>query len=125
MHKIMVVDDADVARREVVDLLTAEGVEVICAQNGKQGVEAFQADRTLTLIITDINMPLMDGLSMLEEIQKLSAPQRIPAVIVSADASSEHKDRGKKAGVVAWVLKPINAKTFIMGIRSLLGNITK
>ena len=125
MYKILVVDDSEMARNEVVNLLRQDGMEVFIATNGREGLEIIQSQSDISLVISDINMPIMDGLTMLEEIRKVASGKKIPAIIVSSDANTESKDRGKNAGVVAWVLKPINAKSFIAGIKAILSRGVK
>ncbi len=120
MAKILVVDDSEMARGELIGLLSGDGHEVISASHGREGLEKFLATPDLSLIVSDINMPIMDGLSMLEEIAKAAPDHKVPAVIVSSDANVEQKDRGRKVGVLAWVLKPINAKAFVAGVQSIL-----
>lgn len=120
MAKILVVDDSEMARQEVLGLLSGDGHEVIQASHGREGLEKFLATAGLSLIVSDINMPIMDGLSMLEEIAKAAPGHKVPAVIVSSDANVEQKDRGRKVGVLAWVLKPINGKAFISGVQAIL-----
>ena len=122
MSAVLLVDDSEVSRNELANLLKTLGVDSIHAINGKEGCKLFQEHQEIQLVISDINMPIMDGLTMLEEIRRTEPERKLSAVIVTSDASIDHKQRGKRAGVVAWVLKPINPAAFVTGIRSILNS---
>lgn len=120
MTKVLVVDDSVAARSEVINLLEGNNIEIITAENGKDGLRVFQENEDINLIITDLNMPAMDGITMASEIQKIKDRKKIPIVVVSSDGHKDQKLKGKQVGVVAWVVKPIDPTSFQTGIKALL-----
>lgn len=112
MSKILVVDDSEAARKEVCDYLEDAGHTTIVAANGSLGLKTFKEEPGIELVISDLNMPVMDGITMSEEISKLPKTKVIPIVMVTTDSDRAMKDRGKKAGVVVWVIKPIKPLVF-------------
>lgn len=120
MAKILVVDDSETARVQVkIDLINA-GHEVVEAENGIKGLEALQANHGIQLIICDVNMPEMDGLTMCEEVSAKNELKKIPIIMLTTQSGDEMKARGKKSGVVAWINKPHKATTLISGIEKIL-----
>ena len=120
MAKILVVDDSETARVQVkIDLMNA-GHEVVEAENGIKGLEALQANPGIQLIICDVNMPEMDGLTMCEEVSAKNELKKIPIIMLTTQNSDEMKARGKKSGVVAWINKPHKAAPLISGIEKIL-----
>lgn len=120
MAKVLVVDDSETARVQVkMDLLNA-GHEVLEAENGINGLEVLNANTDIQLIISDVNMPEMDGLSMCEEIAGNSKLNKIPIIMLTTQCGDDMKARGKKSGVVAWINKPHKAGTLVSGIEKIL-----
>ena len=121
MGKILVVDDSASARSEICKHLEDAGHTTIPAGNGSLGIEAFQQQSgNIQLIISDINMPVMDGITMAEELQKLENRKIPPIIIVTTESDKALKDRGKKAGVLVWVIKPINPTSFLTVVEKIL-----
>ena len=120
MAKILVVDDSEIARVQVKTDLIEASHEVFEAENGIKGLEALNANKGIQLIITDVNMPEMDGLSMCEEIHGNSELNKIPIIMLTTQSNVEMKAKGKSNGVVAWINKPHNPKTLIAGIEKIL-----
>lgn len=125
MIRVMVADDSINARSALVDLLRKQGMEVVVVANGQEGLAAFVADRSFNLIVTDVNMPIMDGLTMIREIRKVEKGGKVPVIVVSADVSEEYRETGRQLGVAAWALKPINPDIFLSGIQALLKKAAK
>lgn len=120
MAKILVVDDSETARIQVkMDLIDA-GHEVLEAENGIKGLEALSKHKNIQLIISDVNMPEMDGLSMCEEINGNSAFGKIPIFMLTTQCNEEMKAKGKSIGVVAWINKPHKSKSLLAGIEKIL-----
>ncbi len=120
MAKILVVDDSETARVQVkLDLLDA-GHEVLEAENGLKGLQTLSENKDIQLIICDVNMPEMDGLSMCEEIHGNEEINRIPIVMLTTQCNEDMKARGKSNGVVAWINKPHKAKPLLAGIEKIL-----
>lgn len=120
MAKIMVVDDSEVIRFQLNTDLTKEGHEVVEAHDGLHGLQVLKDNKDVKVIICDVNMPEMDGLTMCENISKDAEVSHIPIVMLTTQNSPEMKARGKSLGVVAWVTKPYKAAALMGGISKIL-----
>lgn len=109
MPHILVVDDSSSMREMVSYTLTSAGHSVTAAQDGAEalkiaGGEAEQFD----LVITDINMPVMDGLTLIKELRGLKKYLYRPILVLSTESSQETKSAGKSAGATGWIVKPFD-----------------
>lgn len=120
MAKILVVDDSETARVQVKLDLVEAGHEIVEAENGIKGLEALSANKDIKLIICDVNMPEMDGLTMCDEIAANPELNKIPIIMLTTQCSDDMKARGKKSGVVAWINKPHKAVSLLAGIQKIL-----
>lgn len=117
MPLILVVDDAKTMRDTLKSLLLPAGFDVIEAENGEQGLEQM-VQHPVDLVISDLNMPGMDGLTMCEHMKEQG--YRCPIFILTTQTSSELKAKAKEAGVVAWIVKPHKNEVLLQGIRHVL-----
>jgi two-component system chemotaxis response regulator CheY len=106
----LVVDDSLVVRKLLARALTTLGFEVIGAADGQDGLTKAKA-ADLALIITDVNMPVMDGLDFVRFVRKEPRHRSTPIVVLTTEAGDDMKGRGMDAGVTAWFVKPFNADT--------------
>lgn len=119
--KILVVDDSDVARQELVTSLSAAGFVTIEAENGRKGFEIAK-NGGVALIISDVHMPEMSGIEMCEALFAELGPKMPPALIVSTESSPAIKEIGKKCGVRGWVIKPVDAQKLIIVVKKITGS---
>jgi two-component system chemotaxis response regulator CheY len=119
MAKILIVDDSESARSEIESLLGAEGHECLTAVNGQEGFKLFEQHKDIVLVVTDLNMPVMNGIDMCTAIKKLDHG-KVPVIVVSSDSIADLKEKGKQAGVFAWIVKPIDHANFMSGIKYVL-----
>ena len=103
--KILYVEDDELAREEIADFLEFEVGELIVASNGEEGLELFKKHKP-DIVITDINMPKMNGLEMAKEIKKISP--NTPIIITSAYSDSDYIIKAIELGISKYVLKPID-----------------
>lgn len=122
MAKILVVDDSEIIRFQLAEDLSAEGHEVLQAVDGLNGLEVIREHDDIKLIICDVNMPEMDGITMCEQVSKDESRNKIPIVMLTTQNSPEMKAKGKAYGVVAWVTKPYKAAALLGGVRKLVGS---
>ena len=120
MAKILVADDAGLIRMVTKKAIEEAGHEAVVVENGAEGLEALKHHQ-FDLIFSDVNMPIMGGLEMVENIKKVQAYKFIPIVMLTTESSDELKEKGKALGVKAWMLKPFNKEKFIMVLQKLLG----
>ena len=120
MGKILIVDDSSLIRNVVSKAAKSLGHEVVTAENGEAGLDALQVSKP-DIIFSDVNMPVMGGLEMVENIKNSEEFKFIPIVMLTTENNSELKAKGKALGVKAWMLKPFNEDKFIKALKKLLG----
>ena len=114
MGKILIVDDSSTLRASVEFTLRDNGYEVIQAEDGQKGLEVLQTseENDIVMIITDINMPNMDGITMIKEIKK--TPFKFtPILVMTTEAEESKKTEGKEAGASGWLIKPFKPDQLI------------
>ncbi|MFE8071139.1 response regulator [Marinobacteraceae bacterium S3BR75-40.1] len=120
MAKILVVDDSEIIRVQLKADLEGAGHEVVEAADGIKGLEALDANKDVNLIISDVNMPELDGLTMCEKLHGNPEFSHIPIIMLTTQSSADMKARGKENGVVAWVTKPYKSKALLAGTEKIL-----
>ena len=119
--KIMIVDDSITIRQQVSFVLSRSEFQVIEAVDGSDGLNKLRENPDLSLVITDINMPNMTGLEMLEAIKDDGAINHVPIVVLTTEGSAELIERAKKAKAKGWLVKPFKPDQ-LMGIVGKLVN---
>jgi len=102
---ILVVDDADYIRRLVAIILKMEGYTVLEAENGKDALDTLEKT-TIDMIITDLNMPVMDGIELVSVLRSKPAFKNIPVVMLTSEFLEFRKQTAFEAGVNEWIPKP-------------------
>lgn len=121
MTKVLVVDDSSTMREIVASFLSKNGFVVSLAHDGHDGLAQLRADPGIRLIISDVNMPNMDGLTMVEKIRTELGNTSVPIVMLSTEDNPEVRARGKKAGVTGWIVKPFRGEAVLNPLRKLCG----
>jgi two-component system chemotaxis response regulator CheY len=119
MRRILSVDDSTSIRQMVNFTLGKAGYEVVEAVDGKDGLDKAGAGK-FDLIITDLNMPNMDGIQMMTAVRKLPGYTFTPILMLTTESQAEKKDAGRKAGATGWIVKPFNAEQLISVIQKLV-----
>ncbi len=119
MGKILIVDDSSLIRSVAAGAATEAGHEPIVAENGQEGLDILTREK-IDLIFSDVNMPVMGGLEMVENIKQNDAYKYIPIIMLTTESNPELKAKGQALGVKAWMLKPFNKKKFFMVVKKLL-----
>lgn len=117
--KVLVVDDSGVIRQIGTMALKSAGFEVIDAVDGKDALQKAKSDQ-FDLVITDINMPEMDGIELIKELRGLKEYKFIPIIVLSTLAQQEKVDEGKQAGASGWLFKPFDKKKLMDAIRKVV-----
>ena len=107
MADILVVDDSLSMRHMVSLTLTEANYNVTLAEDGVQGLERAR-EGDFDLVITDVNMPNMDGLTLVKEIRNLESYKYTPLLVLTTESSDEKKAQGKAAGATGWIVKPFD-----------------
>jgi two-component system chemotaxis response regulator CheY len=119
MRQILTVDDSASIRQMVSFTLTKAGYEITEAVDGRNGLEKA-GGKTFDLVITDLNMPNMDGIEMITAIRKLPGYKFTPILMLTTESQAEKKDAGRKAGATGWIVKPFNADQLIAVVQKLV-----
>ncbi len=112
MAKILIVDDSTSMRKMVKFALETAGHEVADAADGKQGLQAAQRNR-FDMIITDMNMPEMDGIELSRSLRAQPTYKFTPIIMLTTEGQSDKKEEGKAAGVTGWMVKPFQPDKLI------------
>jgi len=122
MAKILVVDDSSVIRESLRGTLAGVGHEVLEAPDGAQALKLVMATPDIELILTDINMPNLDGFGLCREIQNhFTAGQRAPsAIVLTTESSAEMKQKGREVGIKGWLNKPHDPERLVMAVNMIL-----
>ncbi|QDU55613.1 response regulator [Aeoliella mucimassa] len=108
----LVVDDSRSLRTMVSDTLEEAGYNVLQCANGQEALDTV-AEKSVDFVITDVNMPLMDGLTLVKRLRSLPGMQYIPILILTTESTSNMKNRGRLAGATGWMVKPFNPAQLI------------
>jgi two-component system, chemotaxis family, chemotaxis protein CheY len=119
MKKILAVDDSASIRQMVNFTLKTAGYDVVDAIDGKDGLAKAGKDK-FDMIITDLNMPNIDGIQLITEVRKLPGYSFIPILMLTTESQAEKKDAGRKAGATGWIVKPFNAEQLTAVIKKLV-----
>ncbi|WDF71733.1 response regulator [Novosphingobium sp. KACC 22771] len=117
---ILTVDDSSSLRMAVRIALTGAGYTVTEAGDGMEGLSKAGAQR-FDMIITDLNMPRMDGLTMIREIRKSGKQTGVPIIFLTTESDDGVKGQAKAAGATGWLVKPFNADQLVKIARKVLG----
>lgn len=117
---ILAVDDSKSIRDMVAFTLQPLGYRVIPACDGQDGLEKFRAE-PVTLVVTDLNMPVMNGIDMIRRLRAEPRGAGVPIVMLTTETSPEMKAQGKAAGATGWLSKPFDADMLIAVTRKLAG----
>ena len=119
MAAILVVDDSSTVRDEVAGFLKKSGLDVATAVDGKDGLAKLKADPAIKLVICDINMPNMDGLTMVEKVRGELGNSKVNVIMLTTESSPNMKERGKAAGIKGWIVKPFKGEAVLESIKKL------
>jgi len=117
---ILTVDDSPSLRMAIKIALTGAGYAVEEAGDGQQGLAATNAQR-FDLIVTDLNMPNMDGLTMIKEIRKSPAQSGVPIIFLTTESDDSMKQQAKAAGATGWLVKPFVPEQLVRVVQKVLG----
>jgi two-component system chemotaxis response regulator CheY len=119
MAKTLVVDDSSTVRDEVAGFLKKSGLDVATAVDGKDGLSKIKGDVGIKLVICDVNMPNMDGLTMAEKVRGELGNSAVNIIMLTTESSPNMKERGKAAGIKGWIVKPFKGEAVLESIKKL------
>jgi two-component system, chemotaxis family, chemotaxis protein CheY len=119
IKRVLIVDDSAAVRRQVCDVLSQAGFDVVEAIDGVDGAERVRAQPDIVLVICDVNMPRMNGLDMLDNLHGELAQRQLPVMMLTTEGQPEVMARAKKAGAKAWLIKPFKAPVLLSAVQRL------
>lgn len=119
MKRIMTVDDSSTIRQMVALTLRDAGYEVIEAVDGRDALERL-AKESIDMLITDLNMPNLDGVGLIREVRKNPAHRFIPIIMLTTESHDSKKQEGKAAGASGWIVKPFKPEQLLGVVRMVL-----
>lgn len=121
---VLIVDDCATTRKLVGLYLKQQGFSLVQAENGLEALEKM-AQTPVDLVITDMNMPRMDGLSLTRALKQDQAYASIPVVMLTTEDAAKEREQGMAAGAAAYLVKPVNQQLLVQEVtRVLAGAIT-
>jgi two-component system, chemotaxis family, chemotaxis protein CheY len=117
--RILAVDDSATMRQLVRMTLTRAGYEVVEAEDGAKGLQKA-AVGTFDMVLSDINMPNMNGMDLLRNLRQMAQYKFTPIVLVTTESQLEKKQEGKRAGATGWIVKPFEPEQLLAVIAKVL-----
>ena len=118
---ILIVDDSRTVRNLVAFIMKKEGFKVTQAEDGLDGLEKLYSSTDVSLIISDINMPRMDGFTFIKTVREQEAYRDLPIVILSTEGQERDIEQGIQLGANLYMVKPAQPDKMVKNVRMLLG----
>lgn len=120
MTMILILDDSATMIMNLSGILTKAGYEVETAGNGKEGIDKLSGGLKPAVILTDLNMPEMDGIQFIKEARKAAATKFTPIIVLSGDADGRKRDDARSAGASGWLAKPPQPNQLLYVVKQLV-----
>ncbi len=117
---IMTVDDSNSVRQMVGFTLKGAGYDVLEACDGQDALSKLNGSK-VHLIITDLNMPNLDGIGLIRSVRGLAAHKFVPIVMLTTESQASKKQEGKSAGATGWIVKPFKPDQLLAVVKKILG----
>lgn len=114
---VLTVDDSRTMRDMLHMALTDAGFRVLQAVDGVHGLEMLESDDVPDVIITDINMPRLDGFGFIEGVRQDARHRATPILVLTTESDSAKKNRAREAGATGWIVKPFNPEKLVEAVR--------
>jgi two-component system chemotaxis response regulator CheY len=124
-YRILLIDDSAPFRRHVGGALESSGLTVVEAGDGVEALWRARSEGAFDLVLVDIHMPNLDGLSLIREVRKLPGYAEVPIIVITSDGSRDRRQEGRRAGATAWLLKPPDLPGLINSVHAALMRVMK
>jgi two-component system chemotaxis response regulator CheY len=118
VKKVLVIDDSETIRQQVKQALAATGYEIVEAVDGVDGLEKLHAIADLDMALCDVNMPRMNGLDMIAEVQRTGP--KIPILMLTTEGQPSLIKRAREAGAKGWIVKPFKPELLVAAVMKLI-----
>ncbi|WP_437907152.1 response regulator [Sorangium sp. So ce327] len=120
--KILLVEDSSTVRQQVGILLSAAGYGTLEADNGRDAVATVAAHKDdLAMIIADVNMPVMNGIEMIQSLRDKGLASGVPILMLTTEGQPELIEKARKAGAKGWIIKPFKPDLLLAAVKKLAG----
>jgi two-component system, chemotaxis family, chemotaxis protein CheY len=119
--KILVVDDSAAIRQSISFILKQEGYETVEATDGQEALGMLGSLDALDLIITDVNMPNLDGIGFIKKARELAKFKFTPILVLTTESQGSKMNEGKEAGATGWIVKPFNSDKLLGIVKKVVG----
>jgi two-component system chemotaxis response regulator CheY len=119
VRKVLIVDDSVSMRQMVGFTLKEGGFEVLEAEHGQDALDKLQGT-SVDLVITDLNMPVMDGITLITNLRKQPAMKNKPILMLTTEGLASKKEEGKAAGATGWIVKPFDPEKLLLTVAKVL-----
>ena len=117
---VLIVDDSSSLRTVVRMALTRAGYEVLEASDGLEGLARLDEGQRVHLVVSDVNMPRMDGISFLRQLKQHARHRFTPVIMLTTEGQDSKKEEGRSAGAKAWIVKPFNPPQLLDAVAKLM-----
>jgi two-component system chemotaxis response regulator CheY len=119
--KVLVVDDSAAIRQSITFILSQEGYETVEASDGLEGLGVLGAIQAVDLIITDVNMPNLDGIGFIKKTREMPKFRFTPILVLTTESQGSKMNEGKEAGATGWIVKPFNSDKLLGIVKKVVG----
>jgi two-component system chemotaxis response regulator CheY len=120
MSRILAVDDSTSMRQMVAFTLTSAGFDVAEAADGQIALDMARKEK-FNLVLADVNMPNMDGITLVKNLRTLADYKFTPMLMLTTESAPEKKAEGKAAGATGWLVKPFNPEQLVATVKRVIG----
>jgi two-component system, chemotaxis family, chemotaxis protein CheY len=119
--KILIIDDSAAIRQSISFILGQEGYETVEATDGLEALTMLGSIEALDLIITDVNMPNLDGIGFIRKARELEKFKFTPILVLTTESQGSKMNEGKEAGATGWIVKPFNSEKLLGIVKKVAG----
>ncbi|PLX81125.1 MAG: two-component system response regulator [Desulfuromonas sp.] len=119
-RRILTVDDSSTVRQALGMTLRDAGYEVLEAEDGEEALRLFEAHEAIDMLVTDLNMPNLNGLGLIEKVRKLPGWRFLPIIMLTTESKQSLKDEGKRVGASGWLTKPFKPEQVLGVVRMVM-----
>lgn len=116
-YTVLAVDDSAIMRNLVKQALEGAGHSALLGSDGREGLEIFEQSK-VDIVVTDINMPVMDGIELIKAIRRIN--RQVPILALTSESDVDMRNRGVEAGANGWIIKPFQPAQFVDIVRQVI-----
>ena len=118
--KVLIVDDSAAIRQSISFVLEQGGYEVVEACDGMDALSKLPSP-PVQLIITDVNMPNLDGIGFIKKVREIASYKFVPVIVLTTESQNSKMEEGKAAGATGWIVKPFSAEKLLSVVKKIAG----